>query len=141
MLALVDCDPEKRVRAEKKGLEVLPVTTFTLLKNEPSGIFGAVSSGDRIQVYNTNLCLQKEGARDIFLRQCDSSVKEQLMFNFRSEGQEMEIYPFAETFLRGVTFEPEKCLTNHHHPREGERIYAEFCRRARNADHSMWVTY
>lgn len=145
MLATVECDPEKWVRDAKKGLKPKSPATFSLLKNEqPTGLFGVVSSGSagaRLQVHDTNLCLTRVDAREVYLRPCDSSVKEQLIFGFQPDGQEMELYPYAEKFLRGVPFEPERCLTQHHHPRENERIYSELCRRARNAEHSKWVTY
>jgi hypothetical protein len=148
MLATVECDAEKWLRDSRKGLNPDMPATFTLLKNEPTtttGLFGTVtttsSPGDRIQVYNTNLCLTRSGYREVYLQPCDSSVKEQLFFGFQPDGQEFELYPFAEKFLRGVPFEPERCLTQHHHPRENERIYSELCRRARNAEHSKWMTY
>ena len=147
MVATVECDPEKWMRDTKKGLKPESPATFTLLKNEPTiGLFGAVSSsalstGNRLQVHNTNLCLTRADYRDVYLKPCDSSVKEQLLFGFQPDGQEFELYPYTEKFLRGIPFEPERCLTQHHHPREHERIYAEFCRRARNAEHSKWVTY
>jgi len=142
MVATVECDPEKWNRDARKGLNPALPASFTLLKNEPiMGLFGPISTGDRIQVYNTNLCLTRTEERDIYLLPCDSSVKEQLFFGFQPDGVEMELHPFTEKFLRGVPFEPERCLTQHHHPREGERIYSEFCRRARAAEHSKWVTY
>ncbi len=144
MLAIMDCAPNQRkpnAKAKKgKGREPAQMTTFSVLKDYSSGLFGNSLGGDRILVLNTNLCLQKMGAREIMLKQCDSSVKDQLFYGLRSDNQAMELIPFpGKMMIDGV--ESEKCLAQHHHPRNGERIYAQNCSRARIADHSWWVKY
>ena len=143
MLAIMNCAPKQRQpKAAKKphGREPAQMATFTVLKGDSSGIFGD-GGGDRIQVLNTNLCLQRMGERDVLLKRCDSSVKEQLFYGLRSDNQAMELipYPGTKSTIGGV--ETERCLAQHHHPRNGERIYAESCARARNADHHWWVKY
>ncbi len=143
MLAIRNCAPNQLkpdAKAKKgKGSEPAQMATFTVLKN-PTGLFGSGLGGDRIQVLNTNLCLQKMGAREILLKQCDSSVEDQLFSGLRSDNQVMELVLFpGKSMIDGV--EIENCLAQHHHPRNGERIYAQSCARARIADHSRWVKY
>jgi hypothetical protein len=142
MLAIMNCAPNQRKPKAKKGgqgsKESAKLATFTILKNGSSGLFGG--GGDRIQVFNSNLCLQRMGARDIVLKRCDSSEKDQLFDGLRSDNQVMELIPFpGKLMIDGV--ETERCLAQHHHPRAGERIYAENCAKARNADHHWWVKY
>jgi hypothetical protein len=142
MLAIMNCAPNQRKPKAKKGgqgsKESAKLATFTILKNGSSGLFGG--GGDRIQVFNSNLCLQRMGARDIVLKRCDSSEKDQLFYGLRSDNQVMELIPFpGKLMIDGV--ETERCLAQHHHPRAGERIYAENCAKARNADHHWWVKY
>ena len=138
MLAIANCEPQKRPKA-KKGKGPSMLTTFTALKDGSSGLFGDSSGGNRIQVHNTNLCLEKSGARDIVLKTCNTSVKNQIFYGYRSDGL-MELIPFpGKVVINGA--ETERCLAQHHHPRGGERIYAEDCARARNADHHWWVKY
>lgn len=136
MLAIMNCAPSQSQRKPKgkkgKGREPAKMATFTLLKNDSPGLFGDGLGGDRIQVLDTNLCLQRIGAIDVLLKPCDSSVKEQLFYGLRSDNQVMELIPFLET---------EQCLAQHHHPRNGERIYAQNCARARHATHNWWVKY
>lgn len=142
MLAIMNCAPSQRKPKAKKrkGGEPAKMTTFTVLKNYSSGLFSDGLGGDRIQVLNTNLCLQRIGARDVLLKPCDSSVKEQLFYGLQSDNQVMELIPFPGKLMIGGV-ETERCLAQHHHPRNGERIYAENCARARNADHHWWVKY
>jgi len=138
MLALVKCDPNKKNNAKKRKEWT---ATFTLV-TEGSGLFdvgGNGLEGDQIQVYNTNLCLHRLGARTILLQQCDASLKEQRFLGFRAGGQAMELLP--EGIFRKNGVEYDRCLTQHHHPRQGELVYAEACRKARNSDTNMWSTY
>lgn len=97
--------------------------------------------GDQIQVYGSTLCLERVGGgRSILLQQCNATVQEQRFIGFRSDGQPMELVPYPGTFLKdGVSL--ERCLTQHHHPRQGERVFAEVCTRARNSQTNLWATY
>ncbi|KAL7539790.1 hypothetical protein ACHAXR_009605 [Thalassiosira sp. AJA248-18] len=135
-LALVNCHPNKR-NSSKRRMEI---TTFTLGKRS-SGLFGVGNSfaGDQIQVYGTNLCLHRIGTRAIFLQQCDAASAEQRFLGFRSGGQAMELLPEGSFKKNGIEF--DRCLTQHHHPRQGERIYADECRKARNSDTNLWSTF
>lgn len=125
MLALTECRPNKWTDAAK--FSFLPGQTDNDLE------------GDQIQVTDSNFCLSLVGARAIKLEICNASKIEQRFTGFRSEGSATEISPAKVSKKDGVV--EERCLTQHHHPREGERIYSEECRLARISDTNLWTTY
>lgn len=135
-MALVDCNRSKT----KKGKDW--VASLNVVKGG-SGLFGSTDGlkGEQIQaVASTSLCLERVGARVVLLKHCDSSEERQRWLGFHDFGQEMELIPFPGEFKkRGVVF--DRCLTSHHHPREGERIYAEICDKPRRSNTNFWVTY
>jgi len=127
MLALAECRPNQRTDAAK----------FSLLPGR--NLFADDLEGDQIQVSNSNLCLSLVSARMLKLETCNASKIEQRFTGFRSGGNAMEIVPAKVSKKDGIVV--EKCLTQHHHPREGERIYSEVCRLARISDTNLWSTY
>jgi hypothetical protein len=128
MLALTDCRPGKwDLSAE-----------FSLL-TEHNGLFDNDLEGDQIQVTGSNFCLSLSGARAITLETCDSSKIEQRFTGFRTEGDAIEIAPAKRYKENGIT--EERCLTQHHHPREGERIFSEECRLARISKTNYWTLH
>ncbi|KAL7546933.1 hypothetical protein ACHAWF_010268 [Thalassiosira exigua] len=134
-LALIQCDPSNRKNKRWKWL-----ATFTLAR-EVGGLldFDSGLEGDQIQVFNTDLCLQRE-RRQVLLQQCNASIAEQRFLGFEEGGQAMELLPYPGTFKKqGVEY--QRCLTQHHHPKQAERIYTENCRKARGSDTNMWSTY
>ena len=121
MLALTECKPNKWSPAAK----------FTLLPHNGE-LFDL--EGDQIKVSNTNLCLSLSGVRAIKLETCDASKIEQRFEGFKTDGGGgMEIAPSKRN--------DDRCLTQHHHPREGERIFSEECRLARISDTNLWTVY
>jgi hypothetical protein len=120
MLALTECKPNKWSPAAK----------FKLLPGH-HGLFDL--EGDQIQVSNSNLCLSLTSVRAIELETCDASKIEQRFKGFRSGGGGFELAPAKRN--------DDKCLTQHHHPREGERIFSEECRKARISDTNLWTVY
>ena len=147
-LAITGCDPKKKGGKSPKegnGHPTVPkMAIFTRLTETSRGIFDADNlDGDQIQVHDTNLCLEKVGTRDILLKQCNSSSKQQRFLGFRSGGQAMELVPLTAkepiSTIRGV--QPKRCLTQHHQPRPGEKVYAETCYKARRAETSFWTTF
>ena len=127
MLALTECRPNKWTSAAK----------FSLLPGH-NGLFDYLE-GDQIQVANSNLCLSLVGSRVIKLETCNASKIEQRFTGFSSGGNAIEIAPAKVSKKDGVVV--EKCLTQHHHPREGERIYSEVVKLARISDTNLWTTY
>lgn len=127
MLALVDCKPTSLVPHN--------VAEFVKLKNGVTVPFNMATDGfdgDQIQAQGTNLCLTKTtraasfntNYTQIFLKPCNSTMKEQKFFGQRGGvGYPMEIKPFP---AKG-----SQCMSNHHHPRLNEQIYAESCNRSR----------
>lgn len=145
-LAITGCDPKNKGGKSQKDGNGQPtgpkVTIFTRLAKTSRGIFDADNlDGDQIQVHDTNLCLQKMGARDVLLKQCNSSSKQQRFLGFTSGGQAFELVPLTAkepiSTVRGI--QPKRCLTQHHEPRPREKIYAEECFKARRADTSFWT--
>lgn len=142
-MALVNCDPnkgkKKNKKKKKKGKDDWSAR-FTFLESE-GGVFdvGYGFEGHQIQVINSNLCLERVGAREIELRQCNASVERQRFLGFSPGGQGMELQPEGTFRRRGVEY--ERCVSQHHHPKQGERIYAEHCRKTRRTETSMWSTY
>jgi len=86
--------------------------------------------GVQYQVAGTNLCLEKRGGARIRLKQCRNS-RRQLFLGYR-DGKEFDIIPFLSK---------RRCLTNHHHPKRGEVIYAETCKKAHRTRTGYWVKY
>lgn len=117
-IAVTDCSPYRW--SDKSA-------SFSLLADN-HGLF----AGDQIQVYDTNLCLSQSGDRAISLQNCNSSKIEQRFVGFSSGGgKAMELTPANVTAN-------DKCLTQHHHPRVGERIFVEDCKKARRSDTNLW---
>jgi len=125
-LAMVKCDPSKK----KKKKRYNDMTKFTLLTNDND------LAGHQLQVYDTDLCMQRKG-RHISLQKCNASLEEQRFLGVQTGGQAMELMPYPGVFMRNGV-EVERCLTQHHHPRPGERVYVMDCRKARNSDTNMW---
>jgi len=124
-IAVTDCDPN---RWDDKS------ASFSLRPGH-SGLFDHLE-GDQIEVHNTNLCLSLSGVRSITLEKCDASKMEQRFSGFQSDGGAMELSPANVTIKDGK--EMERCITQHHHPRVGERIFSEDCKLARNSDTALW---
>lgn len=126
MLALTECRPNRDTDAAR----------FTLLPGNNKFDL----DGDQLKIANRNLCLSLVSARMMKLETCDASKIEQRFTGFKSEGDgAMEIAPAKVSKKDGVVV--ERCITNHHHPRENERLYAEICKLARISDTNLWSVY
>ena len=69
--------------------------------------------------------------RAIKLKPCKMNKASQLFLDFQSEGK-FDLRPIAA---------PSRCLTNHHHPKAGETIYQETCKKAHRTKTGYWVAY
>jgi len=125
-IAVTDCDPNQS--SDKS-------TAFSFLPGR-SGLFDNDLKGGQIQVHNTNLCLSQSGVRYIELETCDASKIEQRFLGFESNEGAMEFSPVNTTMKDGKMV--EQCITMHHHPRLGERVYVEKCKLARSSYTSLW---
>ena len=105
-------------------------------KDELDAKFAVISHGDggyQYRVTNTNLCLQKMGkSRAIQLRPCNDNDSLQLFTSFEPNGEKFDLRPMGYT---------NRCLSNHHHPKANETIYAESCIKAHRTDTGYWVAY
>jgi len=106
-------------------------------KSDLDAIFTYTSFGDggyQFRIANTNnMCLQKMGdRRAIRVRPCKD---DQMLQRF------MGFHPDLDRFdLRPIIYS-DRCLTNHHHPKPNETVYAETCKKAHQYDTGYWVRY
>ena len=115
---------ELRNCQEKSDLD----TTFIAMS------YGTV--GHQFRISNTNLCLTKMGrGRAIKLRKCWKPKRRhfplQLFKGFKPD-EKFDLRPSG--YL-------DRCLSNHHHPKAKEIVYAETCVKAHRPDTGYWVTY
>ena len=104
-------------------------------KSDQDAQFVATSTGKghQFRVTNTNLCLQKNSrGRAIKLKPCNEKNKLQHFVGFKSDGDKFDLRPSTST---------KRCISQHHHPKSGEIIYAETCFKAHRVDTGYWVTY
>ena len=109
------------------------------VKSDLDAIFVANSfgaNGHQFRVAKTDLCLQKMGrGRAIKLKKCMEPKKKhvhlQLFKGFK---------PDDKFDLRPSSY-MDRCLSQHHHPKAKEIVYAETCFKAHRPDTGYWVTY
>ena len=104
-------------------------------KNDRDATFVVTSpsnAGHQFRVTNTDLCLQKMGdRRAIKLKPCKTNTPLQLFIDYKPD-EKFDLRPVEYT---------GRCLSNHHHPKAGETIYAETCKKAHRTDTGYWVAY
>lgn len=104
-------------------------------KTDADAVFERIHQkrGDQYRVVGTNLCLQKLGRRgtNIALKPCKKNNAWQHFTGFRG----------AESFDIRVRKQKGRCLTNHHHPKEDEVVYAESCFKAHKTKTGYWSEY
>ena len=94
------------------------------------------NAGHQFRVTSTNLCLMKMfDLKAIKLKPCKTSKSKsfelQLFTDFKTD-EKFDLRPVGYT---------DRCLSNHHHPKAGETIYAETCVKAHRTDTGYWVAY
>ncbi|KAL3794404.1 hypothetical protein HJC23_012941 [Cyclotella cryptica] len=93
-------------------------------------------AGDQFRLANTDLCLQKMGgSRAIKLKPCRKATRKNLslqLFKGFNPDEKFDLRPSSYT---------DRCLSNHHHPKAKEVIYAETCEKAYRPDTGYWVAY
>ena len=96
--------------------------------------FEFVGSGRiQIKVRGTNLCMALVGRNAIELRNCDSGDDRQRFTAGAGDfnGRRFEFNPVVNG----------GCVSNSHHPKDGEVIYRQTCQRSRVSTTSYWVKY
>ena len=92
--------------------------------------------GHQYRVTGTDLCMMKMfSRRAIKLKTCTTKGKRfplQLFDDFKANGEKFDLRPVKYT---------SRCLSNHHHPKAGEQIYAETCQKAHKTKTGYWVAY
>ena len=117
-LGVVRCDPDKN--------HLIPAVEFQIRRN----LFERKYSGDMISVFQSNLCITRK-KRDVFVEKCTGD-KDQKWNGFD---------PLKEFELQPAGKKDSKCLTQHHHPKKGERVFTEKCETARKTKTSLWIAY
>jgi len=137
-LVIVDCQPGKARKKFKDGL----ASEFQVVHSEHQNLFDSTMlQGDMIQLVDTDLCLTNQG-RDIVLKRCEESWSNQRWVGFdKSKPMELHALGLHEGDGLGRMERRQKCMTQHHHPRKGERIYSAQCGKARRAKTNLWVTF
>ncbi|KAL9191262.1 hypothetical protein ACHAXT_000968 [Thalassiosira profunda] len=78
---------------------------------------------------NKKACLERDG-RSIHLRTCNQSVS-QIWDTLRKD----------EPFQLRIPGVASKCASQHHHPKEGERLYMTSCKRSMFSQTDKWMKY
>eukprot|EP00984_Skeletonema_dohrnii_P019478 scaffold9314_cov99-Skeletonema_dohrnii-CCMP3373.AAC.3 len=93
----------------------------------------SIGKGHQFRIANTNLCLQKSRrGSSIKLKPCNTKNKWQHFVGFKPDGNKFDLRPSTGS---------KRCLSQHHHPKRGEIIYAETCFKAHRVDTGYWVAY
>ena len=96
-------------------------------------VASSTGKGHQFRIINTNLCLQKSRrGPSIKLKRCNTKNKFQHFVGFMPDADRFDLRPSTGT---------KRCLSQHHHPRSGEIVYAETCSKAHRFDTGYWVTY
>ena len=148
MLATAHCQPDRRhpgKKSQKNGGDRAGPATFTLAAEGSSALFDAGGhsrwEGHQLQVHGTDLCLHRAEHRHVVLRRCSAAAREQRFLGVHPGGQAMELVPLAGGLFWRDGFRRRRCLTQHHHPKQGERIFAGDCDKAERSDTNLWSTY
>lgn len=112
---------EQKVEGREEPLEL-----FKCDDDENRQRFVAVGKTVRIDE-DRRLCLTYEDVRAIRLQKCDGSIY-----------QQWDRLQIDDHFKVSPVMDHRRCMTNHHHPRNYERIYLEWCEVAENADTVFW---
>lgn len=78
---------------------------------------------------NKSVCLEREG-RSIVLENCNRSID-----------QVWDTLKKNEPFQLRIPGKKEKCASQHHHPRQGEKVYMTSCKRSVESESDKWVVY
>jgi len=92
---------------------------------------------NEVQIYlaDFDLCLEsRSGERDLKVEECDNSESQR--FWPGPEGDFM-----GDRFELSPIWSRDECLTQRHHPKEGEKIYREDCEAARQDTTAFWNKY
>lgn len=80
---------------------------------------------------NNGMCLKRYG-RYIALDGCDNSDSDQVWSNLRTDGGPFELQ---------IPGNGSKCASQHHHPKDGEKVYMNSCKLAQRSTTDKWVVY
>jgi hypothetical protein len=78
---------------------------------------------------NLDVCLERSG-RSIVLKGCDSS-DDQVWASLRKD----------KPFRLQIPGNDDKCATQHHHPKDGEKVFMASCKLASNSQTDKWTVY
>ena len=117
---------ESKYREEKAEGREEPLQLYKCDEDEERQRFVAVGSTIRLDERRT-LCLTYIDVRKIELHKCTNSIYQQWE-RLQADGK----------FRLSPVTDHRRCMTNHHHPRNEERIYLEWCEIAEDGDTLYW---
>lgn len=105
-------------------------------ENKENAVFEVMkrddTEGDLFQVVGTNLCMERKEHRYIALENCNRNEPRQRWMGFLPNRQPFQWSPFGK-FDSG-----DLCVSQHHHPKAKEVIYAEDCELAHYWQTGFW---
>lgn len=79
---------------------------------------------------NKDVCLERQG-RSIHLENCSSNKKGQIWAELKKD----------QPFQMRIPGSTEKCASQHHHPKPGEKVYMTSCKRSKSSQTDKWIVY
>ena len=131
MLAVTLCEPGESRKVGKFKAEEFTIWEERNLFRKAAEVD---AEGDVIQLFGRDLCIARQTKTDVYLEKCTGDKKQRWM-GFRPDG-EFELQPIEKKEM-----DVDRCLTQHHHPKRAERVYAANCDTARKTTTSLWITY
>lgn len=87
-------------------------------------------NGTQIRLKGTGLCLARANVRAVRTAPCDSTTPRQRWH--------AGLGGFDQTKFEVRPVNKEGCVSQHHHPKDGEMLYVETCAKAHRADTGYW---
>jgi hypothetical protein len=108
---------------------------------KPSGTNG--SGGYQYRVTNTDLCLTVDRANFVKVGPNVNGIAITLSICKTNDTGQLFVAKASEKFdMRPVTFtSKDRCLTQHHHPKQDEIVYVERCAVAHQTKTGYWSVY
>jgi hypothetical protein len=96
--------------------------------------------GDQIKIHNKDLCWERATKLYINLVRCDADETRQLWLGFDPD-KPFDLRPLQQNFRPqnyGDPVEKERCVSQHHHPKNSEVLFLEECRLGYKWNTALW---
>lgn len=92
--------------------------------------------GYQLRIADTNLCMERINVH-LVVQQCDLNNHEQLWVDWSNMGK-FELRPLH---MKDLTERQANCMSQHHHPKDGELLGMRNCRLNRIYETNWWEAY